>query len=92
MGNPMGKLATGWEENKYKKLVRLKKSANNAAMHVNFVAKEIGRILKAEEHGSDELAQAIGYHVRKGLISEEFAEELLSDKQKANKWMAGGEI
>lgn len=87
----MGKLASGWKENKYKTLVNLKKSADTAAMHTNFVAKEVGRIIKAEEHGSDELVQAIRYHLRKGLISEEFAEELLNDKQKGNKWLASGE-
>jgi len=40
-----------------------------------------------EKKISHELKESIGYHVRKGLISDEFAEELLADPKKAEEWL-----
>ncbi|MFA5128536.1 MAG: hypothetical protein WC445_01065 [Patescibacteria group bacterium] len=92
MANPMGKFATGWKTNKFKRLVGAKKMLNVAAINLNSVSKEIGRAIKDEEHGSEELVRALDYAVKIGQISEEVGMELLSDKQKADKFLSTGEV
>ncbi len=92
MPNPMGPFADGWKKNKFNRLVKAKKMLNIAALNINSASKAIGRAIKDEEHGSEELVRALDYAVKIGQISEEVGMELLSDKQKADKWLATGEV
>ena len=48
MKKPLGQFASGWRENKYKRLVELRGDAQNVAAGANMLARKLGQAINSE--------------------------------------------
>lgn len=48
MKNPLGQFASGWRENKYKRLVELRGDAQKVAAGANMLARKLGQAINVE--------------------------------------------